>query len=98
MTEGVYVDLPYEIETDKEGGFHVTRYGRYAVARAGNQEDAQRYVEWHKELMGRWKSHPIAQEVAGLLETRKRIADEIDDVLARLLVDGHIPGRCEGCP
>jgi len=49
-------------------------------------------------LMGRWKSHPIAREVAGLLGTRKRIADEIDDVLARLLVDGHIPGHCEGCP
>ncbi|MFC1847936.1 tyrosine-type recombinase/integrase [Chloroflexota bacterium] len=98
VIDGVYIDFSYEIVPDKESGFHVIRYGRYAVAQAGNQEDAQRYVEWHKELMVRWKSDPIAQEVARLMGTRKRIADEIDDVLARLLVNGHIPGRCAGCP
>ena len=98
VTDGVYGDLPYEIGTNQESGFHVIRYGAYAVAMAGNHEDAQRYVEWHKELMGRWKSDPIAREVARLIGTRKRIADEMDDVLAKLLVDSHVPGHCQGCP
>jgi len=98
VTDGVYGDLSYWMETDPESGFHVIKYGAYAVAMAGNHEDAQRYIEWHEELMKRWKSDPLTKEVARLIQARKRMADEMDDVLAKLAVDGHVAGHCDGCP
>jgi len=98
VTDGVYADLSYNIETDQESGFRLIKYGAYTVAQAINNEDGQRNIEWHKELMARWKSDPITKDIVKLIAARKRIADEIDDILAKLLVDGHIAGRCEGCP
>jgi|GEM_PF-2298445 hypothetical protein len=40
----------------------------------------------------------LPQEIVELMQSRERIAHRMNQSLTKLSVDGHIPGRCEGCP
>ncbi|NQT74633.1 MAG: site-specific integrase [Chloroflexi bacterium] len=97
VIDGVYQDLSYQIEVDPESGFHITKYGAFTIARASTIKDAEKSVRWHQELRERWKSDSMVSEVHKLAQIRSDIAADIDDVLARLLLDSHIPGSCGTC-
>ncbi|NQT74448.1 MAG: hypothetical protein HQ553_17045 [Chloroflexi bacterium] len=98
VTDGLYRDLSYQIEVDPESGFYIVKYGMFAIAHAGSLEESEKFVQWHQELREQWKSDPMVSEVHKLVQIRSDIATGIDDVLARLLLDGHIPGSCGTCP
>ena len=98
VTDGVYRDLPYLIEVDPESGIYIVKYGAFVIVHSGSQEESEKLIRWHQELREQWKSDSIVNEVKRLAQIRCDIAADIDEVLAGLLLDGHIPGSCGRCP
>lgn len=82
----------------RESGFLIVKYGARTIALAGTPKDAEQYVLWHQELKEVWKSDRMVGEVQTLARIRDDIVADIDEVLAGVLVDGRVPGHCEGCP
>jgi len=90
--------LSYTTKNDPNKNSYLTKYGAYVIARSLNRRDTDRYVNWHQKLRAEWETNHLTQDILELMRTRERITAEIEQALAKLTVDGHIPGRCEGCP
>jgi len=74
-------------------------FGDNSIAHAPTPEKVIEYSEQHKKLIVQLCADPMVGEILHLRTERKSIGKSIAIVLAKVLADGEVPGKCDskGC-
>jgi hypothetical protein len=105
LADKIYSNLPYYnvevFDTFAGDGTQLklfkARYGAKCIGYSTTEEGAEQFQEWHKLIMKETQPEAVPRTNKIKIE-REKVIYEIDEVLARFLVDGFVPGRCSGCP
>ena len=94
VLDGFVHTLEYKVGPYGDGLF-AAYYGPSSfIGFTPTKEEGEQYVEWHKELMARFKGNKAVKAIGELKEERKSLTKDIQDVLIKFVVDKHIPGKC----
>lgn len=97
VLDDMYGDLPYHPVVAVDGGMFTSQYGAEFLGLANTKEEGEQYQEWHKQLMAKYRKSKATQSIKKLGAEREKVSEVLHQALARLLVDGRIPGECDGC-
>lgn len=93
VLDGLYRSLDYKVEAI-DGGLFQAKYGGNFIGLAETKEECERYIEWHKDLMVKSEKSKTVKAITQLVKDRESVTENIRDVLTKLVVDKHVPGKC----
>jgi hypothetical protein len=94
VLDGLYITLDYKVEPVDIGLFKA-QYGANFIGLTETKEEGGQYVEWHKNLMAKFKRSSMVKAIDQLKKDRELVTKGIRDVLTKIVVDKHIPGKCD---
>lgn len=94
VLENLYCNLDYKVEAIENRLFGL-RYGAAFIAQTEREEEIPEYEDSHKQLMARYEKSKTVKAIKRRKKERNTTAKETTDVLHRLLVDKHVPGKCD---
>ena len=98
VVDGVYRGLTYHPVENPQGGLYPARYGSFLIGLATTKEKGEKYQKWHKKLMVTFDNESLVRKIAKLKAKREQVTKAIQEELTKLIVAGHVPGECGGCP
>ena len=93
VLDGLYRTLDYEVEPIDNGLFKA-RYGATFIGLTTTKKEGRQYVEWHKNLMAKSGRSRTVKAINELKKERESVTKGIREVLAKFVVDKHVPGKC----
>jgi site-specific recombinase XerD len=89
---------PLEVKDDlgRPSSLHQAKYGARCIGYAVSKLGAERYQERHKQTMLGFRSEEVSR-IKELKLEREKVVREIDEVIAKFVVDVYVPGKCNGC-
>jgi|GEM_PF-2063922 len=104
IVDNIYNNLPYypveALEVSAVDGRSVklfkAPYGARCVGYATTRAGALRFQEWHWQVLNGSSSDGVAR-IKEYKADREKLTREMDEILAKLVVDGKVAGSCSGC-
>lgn len=88
-----YGTLGYKVEPF-DGGLFKAQYSGSIIGMTATKEEGDKYVEWHKNLMAKYKKDRTAKAINQLKTERELVIKDIQEVLVRFVAEKYIPGKC----
>jgi len=70
------------------------QYGAIEIGLTTSEAEGAQYVEWHKQLMDKYKEDPTVKAINQLKTERELVIKDIQEVFIKFVVDKYIPGKC----
>lgn len=93
VLDGRYRTLDYNVEPIDNGLFKAL-YGATFIGLTITKEEGEQYGEWHKKLMAKSGRSRTVKAINQLKKERESVTKGIREVLAKFVVDKHVPGKC----
>jgi len=94
VLDGQYNALHYKVEPIDIGLFKA-QYGANSIGLTATKEEGGQYIEWHKNLMVKYEKSSMVKTVDQLKKDRELVTKGIRDLLTKIVVDKHMPGKCD---
>lgn len=93
VLDGLYRTLDYKVESI-DGGLFKVQYGAAFIGLTATKQEGKQYLDWHKGLMAKFRKSKTVTAINQLKKEREAVTKGIQEVLAKFIVDKHIPGKC----